>query len=136
MEFFRKQSQQMQDVADSIERRLSLNKQVSEEKVPELLKRKTSLQETLVVDLGGIQKIREVKNKEWKRAQQLQAGTTDSGVAFEIRSPAPPTDKDAQKMEEFRSSSFKELYELEVPYESRPRRREATRMLMEEETKQ
>lgn len=114
----------MQDVADKIERSFSLNKTVNEEKIPELIKRKTSLQGALQAELGGIQKIREVKEQEWDRPQELFTGKTDDGESYEIKKPAAPKDRDAKKMEEFRQHSFNELYELEIPYESKPRRRE------------
>lgn len=54
-------SQQMEKKAGNIERHFSLNKGVADEKIPELLKRKTSLQQNLENTLGSVQKIRNAK---------------------------------------------------------------------------
>ena len=44
----------MEDLANRVERKFSLTKQVSEEKIPELLKRKSSLQMNLESEIGGL----------------------------------------------------------------------------------
>ena len=54
IEFYRKQSEQMEDLANRVERKFSLAKQVTEDKIPELLKRKTSMQMNLESEIGGL----------------------------------------------------------------------------------
>ena len=54
LEFYRKKSVEMEDLANRVERKFSLTKQVSEEKIPELLKRKSSLQMNLESEIGGL----------------------------------------------------------------------------------
>ena len=54
IEFYRKKSTEMEDLANRVERKFSLTKQVSEEKIPELLKRKSSLQMNLESEIGGL----------------------------------------------------------------------------------
>ena len=110
----------MGEAANKVERSFSLNKACQEEKIPELLKRKTSLQQTLQVEMGGVNKIREHKQNEWERPQEMVEGKTEEGENFTISAPAKPTDREAQSMEDFRKQSFHELYELERPYEGRP----------------
>ncbi len=63
LDFYRKQSAQMENLANRVEKQFSLSKQVTEEKIPELLKRKTSMQMNLESDIGGVQKVREAKMK-------------------------------------------------------------------------
>jgi hypothetical protein len=110
-------------MADKIERNLSLNKAVQEEKIPELLKIKTSMQQSLEQEIGGLGKIREYKQQEWDRPQITHKVQTESGEEIDILSPAVPADSVAQKMELFRARSFAELYELEKPYEGKPKSR-------------
>jgi hypothetical protein len=64
----------MQEVANKIERGFSLNKAVQEEKIPELLKRKTSMQKTLESDIGSMQKINALKMEEWDRPVERISG--------------------------------------------------------------
>lgn len=92
VDFYRKQSETLKAAADKIERGFSLNKAVQDEKIPELMKRKTSMQANLEFEMGGIQKIREAKEKEWDRPQETIKGKTDDGEFFEITSPALPKD--------------------------------------------
>jgi hypothetical protein len=54
LEFYRKKSAEMEDLANRVERKFSLTKHVSEEKIPELLKRKSSLQMNLESEIGGL----------------------------------------------------------------------------------
>jgi hypothetical protein len=146
VEFYRKQSETLKAAADKIERAFSLNKAVQEDKIPELMKRKTSMQQNLEFEMGGIQKIREAKEQEWDRPQDIVKGQTEEGDFFEITSPAVPRDAGQKKLAVFRQNSFNELYELEIPYEGRPKSKATTQQirmnsgaddgLPEEETKE
>ena len=44
----------MEDLANRVERKFSLAKQVTEDKISELLKRKTSMQMNLESEIGGL----------------------------------------------------------------------------------
>jgi hypothetical protein len=93
VEFYRKQSSQMMEVANKIERGFSLNKAVTEQKIPELLKRKTSLQQSLQVDVGSALKIKTMKDAEWDRPHDKKSGKTEEGEEFEISTPLEPVDE-------------------------------------------
>lgn len=84
-----------------------------------MLKRKTSLQQNLEAELGGIQKVREAKYTESELEQTT--GQTEDGQQFAISQPAEPKDGAGKRMALFRKESFNELYELEKPYEGRPK---------------
>lgn len=119
LEFYRRQSQQLKEKADTIERQFSLNKSVAEDKIPELLKRKTSLQQNLENQMGSVQKIRNIKLQQWEVPQDVVTGKDEDGQEFELRIPQTKQEEFA-KLEKYRQESFEQLYELEKPYEGRP----------------
>lgn len=108
-------------MANRVERRFSLSKQVTEEKIPELLKRKTSLQQTLETEVGGLQKLREARISERDVAQDTQLVKLESGESVELSSPDIKENEGARKLALFREQSYQELYELEKPFEGKPK---------------
>jgi hypothetical protein len=93
VDFYRKQSEALNAAADKLERGFSLSKAVQEEKIPELMKRKTSMQQNLEYEMGGIQKIREAKQQEWERPMETLKVQTEEGEYFELTSPAMPKEE-------------------------------------------
>lgn len=118
IEFYRKQSAQLDNMATKIERNLSTNR--ADEKKPELLKRKSSLQQNLECQLGGAHMLRQAILQEQSQENEKVLVELESGGTIELSSPKLPQYESVKQLALFREASFQELYALEKPYENRP----------------